>query len=168
MPTARSSRCRYWTCVLIALAIAPGCAGLQDAQGGNLAWLTGESGEARKPEAPKEMTPPGPTYTVEIRREGRKPESAEFLHREGMFLQDVVVESGAAAKFERMTLYIMRTPPQGGPAQRMTSVYDDTQKRVAWESDYAIYPGDHVVITEDRSSKFDDMFNRFLGPFAPG
>jgi hypothetical protein len=165
MFAAGSSRLGICGCVLLLAGVLPGCAGLHDAGKGNMAWLTGES---EKPEqtAPAEEAAPGPSYTVEIRRHRRKPEAAKFEHRPGMFLQDAVVQSGAAAKFPQMTLYIMRTPSQGGPAQRMTSVYDSTQKRVAWESDYAIYPGDHVVITEDTSSRFDDMVNRFLGPFA--
>ena len=157
---------RIYGCILLLAGVLPGCAGLHDAaRSGNMAWLTGKS-ETPPETAPREESAPGPTYTVEIRREGRKPEAAKFEHRQGMFLQDAVVQSGAAAKFPQMTLYIMRTPPQGGPAQRMTSVYDSAEKRVAWESDYAIYPGDHVVITEDTTSRFDEVVNRFLGPFA--
>jgi hypothetical protein len=83
-----------------------------------------------------------------------------------MHLQDALEKSGAAKKIKRMELYVLRTPPQGGPRQRLTADYDSVKRRVAWESDYAVYPGDHVVVIEDNTSEFDRLVERCLGPLG--
>jgi hypothetical protein len=110
----------------------------------------------------------GPTYTVEIRREGYASKFVRLPHTGETHLQDALANSGATRMMKRMELYVLRTPPGGGPRQRMTSAYNFAERRVAWESDYAIYPGDHVVAIQDKSTEFDHMVNRFLGPLGSG
>jgi hypothetical protein len=127
-------------------------------------WLTGETPKAA--EAETQNQPPGPNYTVEIRRPGYSTQYVRVPHQGETHLQDALEQSGAARKLKRMELHVMRTPPQGGPRQRLSADFDSGEKRVAWESDYAIYPGDHVVVIEDTSSQFDDMISRFMGPFG--
>lgn len=157
-------RTRCWLMIFIVAAggASAGCAGFQDAAGGDsLTWLTGKT---EKPaETPLPLTG---AYTVEIRREGHKTETVQLPHRPETRLQNAVEQSGAAKKFRRMTLYVVRTPPNGGPKQRMSAAYDAGERRVAWESDYAIYPGDHIVITQDNSSELDKLVQRFLGPLS--
>jgi hypothetical protein len=123
-------------------------------------WVQGDEPPAAQNQ------PAGPTYTVEIRRPGYSTQFSRIPHQGATHLQDALEKSGAAKKLKRMELYVLRTPPQGGPRQRLAAEYDAGKKRVAWESDYAIYPGDHVVVIEDTSSEFDAMVSRFLGPFG--
>jgi hypothetical protein len=75
-------------------------------------------------------------------------------------------KAGVTKKLKQMELYVLRTPPQGGPRQRMTATYDGGERRVAWESDYALYPGDYVVAIQDSTTSFDKMFGRFMGPLG--
>jgi hypothetical protein len=153
----------FATSFALAVSLA-GCSAAQkeEPSGGNVVtqWLTGEEPKTAESE------PTGPTYTVEIRRPGYSTQFVRMPHEGETHLQDALEKSGAAKKLKRMELHVMRTPPQGGMRQRMTADYDAAEKRVAWESDYALYPGDHVVVIEDTSSEFDDMINRFLGPFG--
>jgi hypothetical protein len=125
-------------------------------------WVEGEEGEAQA----AQPQPTGPTYIVEIRRPGYSTQHSRIQHQGATHLQDALTKSGAAGKLKRMELYVLRNPPGGGPRQRMTAEYDAAEKRVKWESDYAIYPGDHIVVIEDTSSEFDDMISRLMGPFG--
>jgi hypothetical protein len=123
------------------------------------------NGEEPPPQAEKSQ-PEGPTYTVEIRRPGYTTQFNRIQHQGPTHLQNALEKSGATSKMKRMELYVLRAPPQGGPRQRLAAVFDGAEGRVKWESDYAIYPGDHVVAIEDTSSEFDDMMSRLLGPFG--
>lgn len=125
-------------------------------------WVQGE-GEQPQVEQPQ---PSGPTYMVEVRRPGYSTQYSRIQHQGATHLQDALDKSGASKKLKRMELYLLRTPPQGGPRQRLTAEYDAADKRVKWESDYAVYPGDHIVAIEDTSSEFDDMISQLLGPFG--
>jgi hypothetical protein len=141
-----------------------GCATTQkETDEGEVTQLVQGQGEG--PEAAQQQ-PAGPFFTVEIRRPGYSTQYSRVPHQGATHLQNALEKSGAAQKLKRMELYILRTPPQGGPRQRMTAEYDPAEKRVKWESDYAIYPGDYIVVIEDTSSEFDDMMSRFLGPFG--
>ncbi len=155
----------YGRVALLAIAAlsSAGCSTLQPQEGAAnpFAWMQGE-----KPAAEEPKQPTGPTYTVEIRRDGYTPQITQIPYTETIHIQDALVKSGATKKLKRMELYVLRTPPNGGPRQRLTAMWDAGEGRVAWESDYAIYPGDYIVAIEDKTSQFDDMVNRFLGPLG--
>jgi hypothetical protein len=141
-----------------------GCAAAQTDSGKEnpLGWLQGE----QKPAAPETVAQNGPSYTVEIRREGYTTQTVRVPHQGETHLQDALEKSGATKKIKRMELYILRPAPQGGPRQRLTAIYDAGERRVAWESDYAVFPDDHVVVIEDASTEFDHLVDRLLGPLG--
>jgi hypothetical protein len=141
--------------------LAGGCSAPQTGEQGDnpLALLSGEKPAV---EAPAD----GPSVTVEMRREGYSPQISKLPHAGTMHLQEALEKTGVTKKLKNMELYVLRTPPQGGPRQRLTAKYDSGDRRVAWESDYALYPGDYVVVIENATSEFDRMVGRFLGPFG--
>ena len=48
----------------------------------------------------------------------------------------------------------------------LTAVYDHGRKTVRPESNYAIRPGDFLIVTEDTSSSSQDMLQQLLGPLG--
>ncbi len=156
----------FWTFAVIATAglMFTGCSTpAQTGDANPTTWLAGE-----KPETPPDQATSGPSYTVEIRRPGYTTQFVRIPHTGVTYLQEALEKSGATQKIRKMELYVLRTPPQGGPRQRLTAVYDVAARRVTWESDYAIYPGDHIVVTEDTSTDFDHLLNKVLGPLGRG
>lgn len=153
----------FWTIAVLAtigLAFAGCSTTAQTGDANPTSWLANET-----PAAGNEI-PPGPHYTVEIRRAGHTTQFVRIPHAGDTHLQNVLEKSGATKKIRKMELYVLRTPPQGGPRQRLTAMYDVGDRRVAWESDYAVYPGDHVVVIEDTSTDFDNLMSKFLGPLG--
>jgi hypothetical protein len=105
-------------------------------------------------------------YTVEYHREDQPAQGARFPLQEGMCVQDALEQSGALRKLTRMKIHVYRSLPQSGALHRMEIPFDRSNRRVPPESDYALHPGDRVVIAKDDSSAIDDMLNSVLGPLG--
>ena len=76
-----------------------------------------------------------------------------------MYVQQVVEQSGAAKKFRRMKIEVMR--PIKGQRQKLTSKYAHEKGMVDPGYDYVLYPGDHIVIIRDESWR---LHNGLAGP----
>lgn len=96
-----------------------------------------------------------PQITVELRFENRKPESVKLPLAEGMHIQQAVEQSGAGKRFRRMKIDLMR--PINGRLQKLASEYNHSEGMVDPAYDYALYPGDHLIIKKDPSTIVDDM-----------
>ena len=103
-------------------------------------------------------------YTVELRPHDGESERVEVEFRGVAYVQQALEESGALRKFDRMKIELIRTA--NGRPQRMRSAYDHTRDQVPIEWDYAIYPGDRIIVTEDPSTIFDDMLESAFGPLS--
>jgi hypothetical protein len=57
-------------------------------------------------------------------------------------------------------------PLPSGQFHRILCEYDLGTKRVTPEFDYALLPGDRLVVQEDPSNMFDDMLSSALGPMG--
>ncbi len=109
--------------------------------------------------APSERAAPE-MVAVQIRPAYGKAKNKEIKLKPKMTLQTVVNESGA--KFRNRNAYIVRTSPLSGERHRLEAQFD-SNRRISLETDYAIQPGDRVVITQDTTSSIDRVMQSVMG-----
>jgi len=81
-------------------------------------------------------------------------------------VQDVLEGCGAMDQFSRMTIKLKRRVDGSQGYLPITAVYDHGRNAVRPESNYAIRPGDFLVITEDTATSTDDMVQQMFGPLG--
>lgn len=127
--------------------------------------------EKATPKLSAEVTPGAPAgpqaakYVVEIREEKGKPQAVEKALTEPIHVQAALEQTGAAKKFERAFVEVYRPLPSGG-WHKMKLEFDQETKRIAPEYDYAVLPGDRIIVTEDSATLMDDVMERALKPFG--
>jgi hypothetical protein len=109
--------------------------------------------------------PPAAKFVVEIRPEKGKPQAVEKPLSDQMFVQSALEQTGALKKFKRAFVEIYRPLPSGG-WHKMNLEFDRENHRVPPEYDYAVLPGDRIIVTEDTSDVFDDIMERALKPLG--
>ena len=114
---------------------------------------------------PAPDAPPTAKYVVEVRPEKGKPKSVERSLTEPIHVQTAIEQTGAAKKFARAEIALFRPLPSGG-WHKMLLEYDRETHSVPPEYDYAILPGDRIVVTEDTTTIFDDVMQRALKPLG--
>ena len=114
---------------------------------------------------PAPGTPPTAKYVVEVRPDKDKPKALEKALTEPTHVQEVLEKTGALKQFDRSKVTIYRQLPSGG-WHKMNLEYDKEGHGIPPEYDYAILPGDRIVVTEDTSTIFDDMMERALKPLG--
>jgi hypothetical protein len=120
--------------------------------------LWGSNAEVVKESAainPGPAAPPG-KFIVEMRTAGGKATAAEHSISGPINAHDALNQAKALKQFSRMKIELVRPLPSGG-WHRMPLDYDRSIKRIAAESDYAILPGDRIIVTEDSSNILTDM-----------
>lgn len=141
---------------------------------GVLAGLVGCSAfqEQVSPKLSAEVTPgPAPggpaaaKYVVEIRPESGKAKSVEKALTEPIHVQSAIEQTGAAKRFARADIALFRPLPSGG-WHKMELEFDRETHSVPPEFDYAVLPGDRIVVTEDPATVFDDVMQRALKPLG--
>jgi hypothetical protein len=100
------------------------------------------------------------TISVQIRASGRKPKNIQLPLTPNMRLQDVVNVSNA--NFRNKIAYVVRTSPSTGEKHKLQAQFG-SNRRISLETDYAIQPGDRVVIAQDTTSSFDRVMKTMLG-----
>jgi hypothetical protein len=128
--------------------------------------------EQAKPQLSAEVTPgpapdapPTAKYVVEIRPEKGKAQSVEKSLTEPIHVQTAIAQTGAAKKFTRAEIALFRPLPSGG-WHKMRLEYDRETHSIPPEFDYAVLPGDRIVVTEDTTTVFDDVMQRALKPLG--
>ena len=108
---------------------------------------------------------PAESCVVELHGEFGKPRTISVPVSGDTRVQDVLEASRAAGKFRRMDLMIVRPAPRD-PQQMVKLVchYDPGERQVTWDTDYAVLPGDRVIVTQDASTVVDDVAERLFGP----
>ncbi len=114
---------------------------------------------------PAPSGPPAAKYVVEIRPHNEKPQAVEKTLSETTHVQNALEITGAVKKFDRAFVDIYRQLPTGG-WHKMKLEFDKTTHRIAPEYDYAVLPGDRIIVTEDTSNAWDDMMDRTLKPLG--
>jgi hypothetical protein len=114
---------------------------------------------------PAPSGPPAPKFVVEIRPHNEKPQAVEKPLTESTHVQNALEITGAAKKFERAMVDVYRQLPTGG-WHKMSLEYDKNTHRIPPEYDYAVLPGDRIIVTEDTTTVWDDMMERTLKPLG--
>lgn len=104
----------------------------------------------------------GPAISMEIRESGKKPEIKQFPLADGSTVQQLLENAKLVRKFRRMDIEVLRTT--GDQRAKLAVKYDHTQAQVRPEYDYALHPGDHVVVQEITKTAFDDMLESAADP----
>lgn len=157
-PTYWLGAFRIVTLLLLLIPWVSGCTALQT--GASLGMQSTSLAEGAAGEAAAQVA----TISVEVRPAGRRePEMQQFPLNEAMHVQDLLEQTGLSRRFRRMELQVIR--PTGGDMARMRVKYSHQTGRVDPLFDYALRPGDHVVVTEDTSTVLDDMLQS-LNPLA--
>lgn len=146
-----------WTGVLAFLALpllASGCAML-DHQGAS--GSLSDAGSAAASDA---------RFTVEFHFDGdkRKPQVIEKPIAGTLHMQEALEQTGGLKKFRRCNLSLVRPLP-GGMGHKMAVEYDRGTLHVKPEFDYAVLPGDRILVTEDPTGPLGEMLeSRWLSP----
>lgn len=82
-------------------------------------------------------------------------------------IQELLTRSGAAKRYRRMDIQLIRTTPTGAK-HRMGVAFDRSTRKVEMQSDYFVQPGDVLAVTEDASTILDDMLQRKAGAKGKG
>jgi hypothetical protein len=114
---------------------------------------------------PSPSGPPAAKFVVEVRPEKGKPQAVEKSLSEPTYVQTALEQTGALKKFKRATIEVHRPLPSGGWHKMNLEVDNDTH-RVPPEYDYAVLPGDRIVVTEDTTTALDDVMQRALKPLG--
>jgi hypothetical protein len=149
--------------LLATSALVTGCTSLQTpnlgALGLNKTGLWGTHAEVVKDggAGPQAAAPAG-KYVVEFRDSNGKSSSSEFNITGPICAHDALQQASAVKKFNRIKIELVRPLPSGA-WHRMPIEYDRSIRRVPAEYDYAILPGDRLIVTEDTGNMFTDMMD---------
>lgn len=103
-----------------------------------------------------------PRFYVELRPSmGSKVRKVFPLDRD-LVLQDALDLARATSRFASMNIYIYRTDASG-KRSKFGADFDVVKRRVKYESDYAIHPGDTIVVEEDTTNPLTAALDRFSG-----
>ena len=155
----------YWlttlrtaTLLVILIPLGSGCTALQT--GSSLGMQSSHLAEGTEGDASAQVA----TISLEVRPAGRRePEMQQVPLHEAMHVQDLLEQTGLTRRFRRMELHLMR--PTGADMAKMRVQFSHQAGRVDPLFDYALRPGDHVVVIEDTSTVLDDMLQS-LNPLA--
>ena len=73
-------------------------------------------------------------------------------------VQDTLVESRALDKFKGMRIDLARRAPAGGQVLKLPVLFDPATRRVLEEQNYAIHPGDELLIRKENQGALDFVF----------
>ena len=151
---------RMWIILSVAATVLSwtGCATI-DGTAGGLSKVTGDAAVAN---AQKPAAPAG-TYTIEVRGSFGKPQIRQVPLTGPILIQQALEQSGVAKRFRRMNIVLMRAA--GEQRHKLEVKFDRKLGTVNPLYDYALVPGDYLVVTEDNSTALDDMLGS-LGPLG--
>lgn len=113
-----------------------------------------------KTNKPIDFAPGSETVVVQIRPSGRKPTNETVALKPNMRLQQILDE--LKVPFRNKLVHIARTSPSTGEPHKLEAVFGQN-RRISLETDYAIQPGDRIVIAQDTTTSFDRVMKSLLG-----
>lgn len=149
---------RTWHCTLVWLICPLLCVGCAHLPGSNSfpTWLA---------KSPTEQTTSAASCTVEFRASGRSSKTVSIPVTGETRVQEVLESSRALSKFRNLSVYVLRrTPESTEPALKMVCRFDRKSRHITFETDYAVLPGDRIFVSEDHSSRFDQILTSVVGP----
>ena len=147
------------TMALVFVALHTGCSMLQPQASPKLtAEVAPAAGQAAAATG-------GNTYTVEVRKADGRASLKQQELTGPLHVQEALINTKANKQFRRFKLALSRPLPDGR-IHNMEMQYDRAAKRVELEYDYALLPGDRLIVTEDPITMLDEAMDAFTGPFG--
>ena len=116
--------------------------------------------------APVQHSPSaGPRIALEVRSEGDKPhvETIPMPTDRAVFLQDIVQQAALHEKLGRSQISIMRPVDPQSPPVRLDATINSEGKTTTIASNYALLPGDHLIVYPDQRSSFERFVEKQFG-----
>ena len=145
------------------LLLASGCTTLKSP---GISLLPGLGETKAEVAVDDQAVPDSQTMVVELHRVSGLAGRVRVPVKPGMVVQNVLEDSGALDRFSRMTIKLKRRVDGRQGYLPLTAVYDHGRKTVRPESNYAIRPGDFLIVTEDVTTSTDEMVQQLLGPLG--
>jgi hypothetical protein len=80
-------------------------------------------------------------------------------------VQDALDAAKASKRFRNLDVVVIRAVSNAmEPQLKLQCRFDHKTRRIGWESDYAILPGDRILVREDKSTPLDDVLGSLVGP----
>ena len=96
----------------------------------------------------------GPRVILEVRADERHLETIP-LPEKGMFIEELVQQAKLHENFGQLSISIMRPNGEGAPPVRMDLTTNDAGKATNVGQNYALRPGDHIIVLHDERSYFE-------------
>ena len=106
------------------------------------------------------------TCVVQVESYAGKARRLQVPITDGMTVQDIVKAVQVRKLFARINIELQRPVANSHKPLKMPVTVDGFGKRVNSAYNYAIRPGDRLVISEDPSNTFDDMLDGVLSPLG--
>ncbi len=101
----------------------------------------------------------GPRVILEIRADKRHLETIP-LSEKGMFIEELVQQAKLHEKFGQLSISIMRPNGEGAPPVRMDLTITDEGKATNLGQNYALRPGDHIIVIQDERSYLERFMTK--------
>ncbi len=106
--------------------------------------------------APVAPDPNGaPRVILEVREDGTHVESIPLPMDRAVFIEDIVQQARLHDRFGQLSISIMRPTQTGGPPLRLDTRIDGAGKALDVGRNYALLPGDHIVVNSDNRSSLE-------------
>ncbi len=105
----------------------------------------------------------GQFYTVRMETNGGQAQVVQQPIEGAMTLQDALLQSGATKKFRNMQVDLYRTNSNTGDSIKMAIEYEPKTKSVPVEQDYALHPGDRILVRPRETKPLDEFMKAFGG-----
>ena len=106
------------------------------------------------------------TCVVEVQSYAGKSRRFEIPITDGMTVQDIVKAVQVRKLFSRITIELQRPVANSRKPLKLPVTVEGFGKRVNPAYNYAVRPGDRLVLSEDPTNTFDDMLDGALSPFG--
>jgi hypothetical protein len=104
-----------------------------------------------------------PKFTVEFHSQRGPAQRLEQPLDGPLVVSDALKKTNAARRFKRMDIFVIRKGADGRGI-KMQVDYDRRARNPVAQHDYAIHPGDRIIVVDDPSTVIDDMAGSILGP----
>ena len=103
----------------------------------------------------------GPRVILEVRADERHLETIP-LPEKGMFIEELVQQAKLHENFGQLSISIMRPNGEGAPPVRMDLTTNDAGKATNVGQNYALRPGDHIIVLHDERSYFERFITKTM------
>ena len=101
----------------------------------------------------------GPRVILEVRDGDRHLESIPLPMDRAVFIEEIVQQAQLHDRMGNLVINIMRPNAQGGPPIRMETRTDKAGKSTNIGQNYALMPGDHLVVSGDNRSGLERIID---------